>query len=228
MVEPRHRSATTRDDVHHGRDGDGSMPRLLVYLHLAMKQRALQSMLQSVLGGVEVTAVGRIADFDRALQSGQDAVLALPPVLEAKGMSPALQGMRHGASSESYALVAVDKEVQPGLVASVGALDLLGRAGTNDFVHRLLGAKPDVERVSKVEDLLPLLQLQRAECLLLPDRLLREVQEMTRLRLVKSTLPRQVPLPAVGVTGARGRDVLSAVRGLSRDACASLGVDTWQ
>jgi hypothetical protein len=124
------------------------MAKLLVYLHLVMKQRALQSTLQRALGGVDVTAVGRIADFDRALASGQDAVLALPLVLGARGLVPKLQVHRKGQSEETYVLGAVDRQVQPGSVASVGVLDLLGRSGTNDFVFQLLGGRPNVERVT--------------------------------------------------------------------------------
>jgi hypothetical protein len=41
--------------------------KLLVFLHVALKQRAFQSELQAALGDVAVTTVGRTADFDRGL-----------------------------------------------------------------------------------------------------------------------------------------------------------------
>ena len=46
------------------------MGKLLVYLHVAVKQRAFQSLLGAGLSGVAITAVGRVADFERALHTG--------------------------------------------------------------------------------------------------------------------------------------------------------------
>src|SRR5690242_18609706 len=97
--------------------------RLLAYLHVAIKQRALQSDLEGALPGVEVIAVGRVGDFERLLKEGVDAVLALPVVLAAYNLSPSLQGQRGGSSEERYALVAVGSTPDPSRVATVGALN---------------------------------------------------------------------------------------------------------
>src|SRR5690242_16645863 len=91
-------------------------PKLLVFLHVALKQRAFQSLLEGALSGIDVTAVGRIGDFDRALAEGQDAVLTLPIVLDAKGLSASLRGSRNGSTDERYALVAVDNAPDPNRV----------------------------------------------------------------------------------------------------------------
>src|SRR4051812_47077791 len=130
--------------------------KLLVFLHVAVKQRALQTEIEAALPHVTVTAVGRVGDFDRALKDGQDAVLTLPLVLAAHGLAVALRGLRGGASDEKYALVGADAPPDPARVTAVGVLDLLGREGMNSFVHNLVGGAPRVERVTKVEDLLPL------------------------------------------------------------------------
>src|SRR4051812_22156927 len=114
-------------------------PKLLVFLHVALKQRAFQAELQSALGDVGVTAVGRTADFDRGLADGPDAVLTLPVVLAAHGLTIALQGLRKGSPEEPCALAGVDAPPDPATVTSVGVLDLLGRDGTNRFVLGLLG-----------------------------------------------------------------------------------------
>src|SRR5882672_2156303 len=144
--------------------------KLLVYLHVAMKQRAFQSALQAALRDVTTTAVGRIADFDRALAEGTDAVLTLPIVLGAHSLSAELSGFSKGASDERYALVGTGSAPDPKKVEAVGALDVLGREGTTTFVRRLLASQTRIERVTKFEDLLPLLQMQRVDAVVAPSR----------------------------------------------------------
>ena len=202
--------------------------RLLVFLHVAAKQRAFQTELQAALPGIVVTAVGRIGDFDRALGEGQDAVLTLPVVLAAHGLAPVLRGLRQGSADEKYALVGAEAAPDPGKVISVGALDLLGRDGMAAFVQSVVGAHPKVERVTKVEDLLPLLQMQRVDAILLPSRLLPEVKMASRLNLSSRELPALVGLPTVAKLGASGAQVLPAIKRLPGGITRAFGVEEWR
>lgn len=202
--------------------------RLLVYLHLAVKQRALQEQLGSGLPGIDVMAVGRIADFDRALESAPDAALTLPVVLDARGYKPGLRGLRLGQPDEVYVLVSEGTAPSAKGITSVGAVDLLGRTGTTELVHRLLGASPKVDRVTKVEDLLFLLQLRRVEAIIVPDRLLGNLRSMTRMNLVKTDLSVRMGLPAAVSLTARGEGVLIGIRNLSKSHAQTLGVDAWK
>ncbi|HLV65169.1 MAG TPA: hypothetical protein VKY73_05130 [Polyangiaceae bacterium] len=202
--------------------------KLLVYLHVAMKQRAFQGELQASLPSAAVTAVGRLADFERGLRDGTDAVLSLPVLLAARGFSVRLQGRRQGVPHETYSLVGADTPPDPNRVRVVGALDLLGRDGTTAFVHRLVGASPKVERVTKLEDLLPLLQMRRAEAVLIPTRLIADLRSASRLNLVQRGLATPVGLPALAVTGPGGADVMAAVSALPGKLCRMIGVDAWR
>jgi hypothetical protein len=202
--------------------------RLLVYLHIAVKQRAFQNLLQAGLPGITTTTVGRIGDFERFLAQGQDAVLTLPLVLGAQKLTASLRGHRGGSSEETYALVGAGGPPDPKRVTAVGALDILGRDGTNGFVRRMLGRDTRVDRVTKVEDLLPLLQMQRVEAVLLPTRLFAELQATSRLPLVQRELDPKVGLPAAASVGPAGPSVISAVGRLPRDVSRLLGVDEWR
>jgi hypothetical protein len=202
--------------------------KLLVFVHVAVKQRALQSQLQGALPGIDVTAVGRISDFERTLKQGADAVLALPIVLEAFRLSVGLRGHRGGSPQEPYSLVAAGAAPDPHQVAAVGALDVLGRDGTNSFLKDLLGRACRVERVSKVEDLLPLLQMQRVEAILLPARLVSEVKAASKLDLVGTELSKKVGLPAAASVTAMGSQVISALGKMPTNALRILGVDSWR
>jgi hypothetical protein len=201
---------------------------LLVYLHVSVKQRAFQSLLGAGLPGVTTTAVGRVADFDRALQGAPDAVLTLPVVLSSKGLPPALRGTARGTTEERYALLGTGAAPDVARLASVGALDILGREGTNQFVRGLVRAHVQVERVTKIEDLLPLLQMQRVEAVLLPARLIPELRAASRLPLVERELEGTVGLAAAASTGPNGPSVLGAISKMPKDLSKLLGVDGWR
>ena len=201
---------------------------LLVYLHVSVKQRAFQSLLGAGLPGVSATAIGRIADFERALKDAPDAVLTLPVVLGAHGLPSTLKGYARGAADERYALVGAGTTPDPARITSVGALDLLGREGTTRFVKSLVGAQARVERVTKIEDLLPLLQMQRVEGVLLPARLVAELRGASRLALVSRELDASVGLPAVASTGPAGAAVLGAISRMTKDISKLLGVEEWR
>jgi hypothetical protein len=201
---------------------------LLVYLHVSVKQRAFQGLLGAGLPGMTTTAVGRIADFQRALQDAPDAVLTLPIVLSAHGLVPTMRGLVRGSTDERYALLGSGGVLEPGRVTSVGALDILGRDGTNQFVRTMVGAQARVERVTKVEDLLPLLQMQRVETVLLPTRLVAELRASSRLPLSERELQVPVALPAVASLGPNGSAVLAAVRKMPKDLSKLLGVEEWR
>jgi hypothetical protein len=204
------------------------MARLLVFLHLAVKQRALQGELEASLPGLTVTAVGRLGDVDRALSQGQDAVLALEPVLRARGYPAKLQGYRGGSAEEAYALVGVDVAPDPLRARVVGALDILGREGTAAFVHEVLGAAPRVERVTKVEDLLPLLQMQRADSILLPARQTSELRQMTQMNLAQREVQKRVGLPALAQLTPGGAVAAQGLLKLPAALLSGLGVDAWR
>jgi len=202
-------------------------PKLLVFLHVSLKQRAFQGLLQSGLPGVDVTAVGRVADFDRALSDAPDAVLSLPLVLQARNLSIQLQGRRGGAADEKYALVAAGTTPDPARVKTVGTLDLLGRDGTNSFVSRMLGNSVKVERVTKVEDLLPLLQLERVDAIMIPQRLFSDVKSESRINLVQRELSQSVGLPALAALGPGAPNISNAVTQLPTSLLRTMGVDAW-
>lgn len=211
-----------------GRRVEAAEVKLLVFLHVALKQRALQSELQAAMPSLSVTAVGRLADFERGLRDGQDAVLTLPLVMTAFGMTPQAQGRSGGSAEEKYALVSSGAAADPARLKAVGALDILGRDATTSFIHGLLGARPKVERVTKIEDLLPLLQMERVDAVVVPSRLVSEVQSGSRLSLTQRELTTPVKLPALANVGTGGNQAIAAVSRLPLKVSKTLGVDEWR
>jgi len=83
----------------------------------------------------------------------------------------------------------------------------LGRDGTNAFVRGLVGSNVKVERVAKVEDLLPLLQMQRADAVILPSRMFSEIKSTSSLVSRNESWRRRsvCPQSPVGIRWTIGR-----------------------
>ena len=125
-------------------------------------------------------------------------------------------------------MVGADAAPDAASVKTVGALDQLGREGTNAFVAGLVGGQVKVERVTKVEDLLPLLQMQRADAVLLPARLFAEIRATSSLNLVQKELGGNVGLPAIASVGAGGGQAVADIGKLTGEAAKALGVESWK
>jgi hypothetical protein len=208
-------------------------PRLLVYLHTEVKSRALEALLARQMPGTEVIVCGRYRDFTRELSISADAALAIDPVLQANALNGDLKGLRGGRDSEPYVLLSIGGNIDEARFSTIvlGTVDLLGREGTTDFVTTLLGleAAPAIKFVIKSEDLLPLLQFQSADAVLLPAREAIRTKNLSKLDLQITPLATRVGLPAVAFRNDTGRRLIRPlVLALDAETNAKLGVDTWR
>jgi hypothetical protein len=211
---------------------EGAKPSVYVLLQLDAKLSVVEKTLADHLPGLSVKVFATYRDFDSATSTGNpDAVVVIPPVLDARGKKATLQGMRGGKDWEPYVLASVGKPLDGPLAGkTIGMVDLLGRDGTQAFVAQLVKDKDfKVKRVAKVEDLVPLLEFSAAQALLVPSAMLGALAKHTRLALKTRDLPDgHVGLPAVAVLNPAAKDaVVKAFTDLDPATKAILGVDAW-
>ena len=208
-------------------------PSLYVYLQTDTKVAELERVLKAQLTGLRVTVFGRFRDFEEAmLARPPEAVMGLNLLLNQQGLRTTLQGLRDNPDAETYALVSVGVPVDvPAAGKTIGAVDLLGREGTQSFVATLAGsADIKVKRVTKSEDLLALLQFAAVDAVLVPKAFVNALTERSRMPLRARDLGGlRIKLPAIGVRdpGARAL-VLQQIQGLDRATNQILGVDEWR
>lgn len=200
---------------------------LLVFVPTDARVRSFEKQLTACLPGVNVRAVSRFRDFESSLQSGTDAVLTLQPVLEQLKLAVSAQGKRKGGDSkEPYLLVSTGAPVVPSTVGKLGAVDILGHSGMKGFVAQVSGASPKIKSVIKIEDLLPLLQLQAVDAVLMPERYLPTFQTNTQLDL-RPVRVGSAGLPALATLTPRGRSIVPLVHRLTASINAQMGVSEW-
>jgi hypothetical protein len=216
--------------------GEESRPTLYVYLHTGAKSASLESGLKDKLKALNVTVFGRFRDFEEAMANSRpDALLGSQALIASQTLPISLQGWRGTHEWETWTLVSVGAAGAPlqGSLAGkvIGVVDMLGRRGTQDFVAGLLKT-PDIKlkRVTKLEDLLPLLQFAAADAVLIPSSEVKAVTEHSQLSLQVREVPDgRVGLASVSVLNAKVRDlVIKQIQVLDSETNKVLGVDRWR
>jgi hypothetical protein len=215
--------------------GAAGEPRLFAFVPAIERPRAVGEILTAGLPGVAVTAFGRFADFAAAISSEKpEAALALADTLRVLGVPASLQGVAAGSPKEPYVLLAKDPTDTLASLAnkSIGVVDVVGRAELPVLVQRLLGfaQPPNVRRVLKVSDLLPLLHLDLAPAVTLPERFHGEFQRQSRLPLrVLRASSASLGRVALGFPSGRPDKVVSlALRQAPASVQRLLGTEAWQ
>lgn len=219
--------------VPHGRaEAQARKPVVYVFLQLDVKSSAVEKALQEHLPDLAVTVFGRFRDFEEVFANVQpDAVVCIAPVLEYRGEQLSLQGRRGGESAEAYVLASTGRPLDGPLSGkTIGVVDLMGREGTQSFLNRLLKTNDvKMKRVSKIEDLLPLLEFSGADGIVLASASVPRLTERTRLPIKTKELPGGfVGLPAVSVLNPAARGVIvKSFEELDPATNRLLGVDSW-
>jgi hypothetical protein len=210
--------------------------RVFVYYPSLARPLAIQEALAKKCPGLEISVFGRLADLQAMVgREPPQAIVAQAAVLsQFPDYHPRLQGLRGGAATEDYVLLSIDKPVDVAKIAGtpIGVVGILDRKEMDGFVAGLLPAAPKVNRVTKVEDLLPLLIFQSVSAVLVSEANMKEFQKKSQARLVEVKLDKaKVGLVAAGIkTGAPDADkaILPALKTLDQNTLALLGVDAWQ
>jgi hypothetical protein len=210
-------------------------PRLFAFVPAIERPRAVGEILSEGLPGVAVTAFGRFADFSAAVASEKpEGALSLADTLRVLGIATALQGMAGGSAQERYVVLAKNPADTVDSLSQkpIGMVDIVGRAELPLLVKRLLGLAepPQVRRVLKISDLLPLLHLDLAPAITLPERFQSEFQKQSRLEL-RVLRPATAVLGRVALgfpTGRLERSLAGALRHAPPSIQSLLGTEAWQ
>ena len=143
--------------------------------------------------GMKVTVFGRYQDFKQRTESDNpDIIITKPQVLpDLAPYNGKMRGIRKGAAEEPCVLISIDKPVQQDSIPllRIGVVDFLGRTGTERFMADLLGAPLNLNRVTKIEDLLPMLTFNKAQAVFVGESAVPYFKKTTLLNLVITRLP---------------------------------------
>ena len=213
--------------------GHGVAETLYVFVPTEVRAKAMQEQISQVCPDINVTVFGKSKDFRKMVKkSPPEGILTLLPVIERMGpYSPVMKGERGGLTEEEYLLVSVDEPLNSADLSGkkLGVLDLLGRKPMGEFINQLVQADVKTKRVTKSEDLLPLLTFQAVDGLFIADSLFRKIKQKTNLNLVATSLNIKVGLVSAASNDDKSTSKMSVcIAGFGSSLNTLLGVEKWR
>jgi hypothetical protein len=207
---------------------------LHVFFPTTIRPLVLQKQLSDDLPGCKVTVFGRYSDFtERVLADTPDAILSKPDVIRQFDVySLTVSGVRGGASDEPYYLLSAqqsDQQTASG-VHIVGAVDFMGRHGMDSLAAALFKSVPRLKRVSKVEDLLPLLAFGMAGEVLVRARNADYLIATSSIKFSRREVPGgRIGIIALGIRkGVPAEKTVQQIRKLPEKTCTMLEMESWK
>lgn len=205
---------------------------LYVFVPTEVRANKLQQKIGKYCSGVDVTVFGRAKDFHNKIKtSPPNAILSLLPVIEKNQLfDTAIIGERQGLSSEGYVLVSVDTPLKLTNIANkkIGVVDLFGRKPMIQFIEQLLQVKVKLKRVTKVEDLLPLITFNSVDAIFISNTLFSQLKSKSKLNLVATQLNVQLGLASAALSNTIIKDNLkNCLFSFDEQLNSTLGVDQW-
>jgi hypothetical protein len=206
---------------------------LFVFVPTDVRAKAMQQDISDACPDISVTVFGRGKDFrEEVSKSPPDAILSLLPVIDRSSpFETVMRGVQNGFTEEEYVLVSVDKALDLGQIQTkkIGVVDLLGRKPMGEFVSQLFQADIKLKRVTKQEDLLPLLTFGSVDGIFVSERLYQQIKNRSNLNLVSTSLNIKVGLVSAALaTSAAKEKIVNCLKKFDGKINGTLGVDQWR
>jgi hypothetical protein len=206
---------------------------LFVFVPTDVRAKVMQQDINTICPGVAVTVFGRGKDFRKQVKkSPPDAILSLLPVIDRSSpFETVMRGVQNGLTEEEYVLVSVDQALDLGQIQTkkIGVVDLLGRKPMGEFVSQLFQADIKLKRVTKQEDLLPLLTFGSVDGIFVSERLYLQIKDRSNLNLVATSLNIKVGLVSAALAGKGAKaKIVNCLKKFNTKLNGTLGVDQWR
>lgn len=214
-------------------------PKLYVFLPSNIRPYSMEKTFNAACDQLSIQVFGRSRDLRKSVDSLPPDAILTPSAVATSGVfndfRKALSGSRGSSTEEDYVLVSVNQGVNLDEIPSlaIGAVDLLGRRQMQGFVSRHLGdRKPrKIEPVTKLEDLLTILQFQDVDAIFVPKYLVESYyRKRSKMQLVITELPSKVPLPVLSIKSDdpdKLAKLEACLKNMSSQVNLKLGVDKW-
>jgi hypothetical protein len=205
-----------------------------IFIFKPSKEKAsvVQETIQKQCNGVTVTVFGRVNDFMEQIELKKPAaIISLLPVVDSyKPYNVMSKGLLGGQTHDQYVWVSLGKPVDLAAIATlkIGVIDILGRKGMDAYMAQLLGTDVTLKRVTKTEDLIPLLTFNAVDAILVSSGTFDELKQTSQLDFVVTKTELKVGLSTVATIEASEQSkIKSCISSFSKEINDMLGVEKW-
>jgi hypothetical protein len=212
-----------------------SQDKVYVFYPSIARPQAVQDKIQNSVKGAVVTVFGRYNDFTAKMEIEPAQIIITKPALieQFSGYDLKVKGIRAGKSDEIYVLLSINNGIDLAGVTTetvIGVIDMLGRNGMNTFVKQFFPVIPKLKRVTKVEDLLPLLTFNMVSAILIQEPAIQYFKTTSNLNFAITKLPESKDgIVALAVkNGGNADNVAAALKAADKELCTFFEVDLWK
>jgi hypothetical protein len=212
-----------------------SQDNIYVFYPSVARPQAVQDKIQKCVQGVGVTVFGRYNDFKAKMEIEPAQIIITKPALieQFNGYDLKVRGVRAGKTDEIYVLLSINNGMDLAGVTTetvIGVIDILGRNGMSTFVQQFFPEIPKLKRVTKVEDLLPLLTFNMAAAILIPEPAIQYFKTTSNLNFAITKLPESKDgIVALAVKNGKNADkIAAALKSADKELCSYFEVDLWK
>ncbi|MCP4220728.1 MAG: hypothetical protein GY765_39235 [bacterium] len=208
--------------------------KLYVFYPNEIRPKIIRRQLSEACPGIEITVFGRYKDFKaKVIWDSPDAIITKTPLIkQLEGYNIRFNGIRDSKTNEHYVLLSIEKPIAlPDLSTHyIGTVDFLGRKEMKGFVENILSRPAKIKRVTKLEDLLPLMTFKMAEGILITEKEVEYFEEISKLNFVRTKL-KNIGTGIVALAthkGSKARVVMEALKKIPEKTNMLLGIQEWK
>jgi hypothetical protein len=208
--------------------------KLYAFYPTIVRSQIIQHNLMKACPNAEVMVFGRYNDFVAkiALDSPEAIITKTMVLAQMPGYSIKAAGSFKGSDAEPYVILSVNEKLDPSAATAettIGIIDFLGRKEMAVFIAQFFSTAPKLKRVTKIEDLLPLLTFNMAQGVLISEREVSYFKETSNLNFVITPTKFRVGIVALSVkNGTSSADIVKAIKTLNAETSAMLGATQWK
>lgn len=207
--------------------------KIYVFYPSMARPNVVQTALAAKSGGNEITVFGRLADFTAMMTATPPDVILVPKALadQYKDFKVFLKGSRGGSTSGDAVLLSAGATIDPKTAGglNLGVVGILDRAAMGSFASGIVGGSPKLKLVTKVEDLLPLIQFKSADAVLVSEDQVDDIKGKSAAQLVATPVPgaKWSFVVAAASKDDAGKAIEPVLKALGSPEKKLLGVDGW-
>ncbi len=205
--------------------------RLYIFIPTEHKAVDIENRFREKCSKIIVRSFGNVTDFTEAVsRDTPDAVIAKPQLISLlKNYAIKFHGICNGKTTEPFFLLTLNNTCNISDIngKKIGVLDFLGRENISAFTSELVDGTPNIIRVKKTADLVPLLSMNLVDGVLVSESQKIYINSKSQMKLNENKCKKEQKIVALALY-RNNNEIVSNIKTLPAEITMMIGVDGWE